>query len=121
MFFIDNIDIKILKFINKYEVVPRHKIFKKFPEYKFDTSFRFENLEKFDSIQINDISIFGVPYICRLYKEHKNSFGKISYVETEFYFLSNLSKKILKKSRFSIFNNKLKDFIFDLIKILKNK
>ncbi|BBM56021.1 hypothetical protein JMUB3936_p2037 (plasmid) [Leptotrichia wadei] len=58
MFFIDNIDIKILKFINKYEVVPRHKIFKKFPEYKFDTSFRLENLEKFDSIQINDISIF---------------------------------------------------------------
>ena len=103
MFFIDNIDIKILKFINKYEVVPRHKIFKKFPEYKFDTSFRLENLEKFDSIQINDISIFGVPYICRLYKEHKNSFGKIFYVETEFYFFIKFIKKNFKKISFQHF------------------
>lgn len=121
MFFIDNVDIKILKFINKYEVVPRHKIFKKFPEHKFDTSFRLENLEKIDIAQFNDFSILGVPYICKLYKEHKSALGKISYVETEFYYLSNLSKKIIKKSRFNIFNKELKIFIFDLIKILKNK
>ena len=120
MFFIDNIDIKILKFINKYEVVPKHKIFKEFPEDKFDTSFRLENLKEVDSAQFSDISIYGVPYICKLYKEHISALGKTSYIETEFYYLSSLSKKIIKESRPNILIQ-TKNFILNLFEKLKNK
>nr|DAR72663.1 MAG TPA: Toxin Fst, type I toxin-antitoxin system [Caudoviricetes sp.] len=120
---LEEIDIEILKFINKFGKVSKDSILNAFPESKFSTSFRISYLEEpeYKNLQFGlKIPIENTSYIKSIYEHIKDEHGGSYTNKLEIYHLTDLGKAFIQNYiRESI--NKRKEFRQDFFKsILQN-
>ena len=120
---LEEIDVEILKFINRFGKVSKDAILNTFPENKFSTSFRIGYLEEpeYKDLQFGlKIPIENTSYIKSIYEHTKDKHGGSYANKLEIYYLTDLGKAFIQNYiRESI--NKRKEFRRDFFKsILQN-
>ena len=120
---LEEIDVEILKFINRFGKVSKDAILNTFPENKFSTSFRIGYLEEpeYKDLQFGlKIPIENTSYIKSIYEHTKDKHGGSYANKLEIYYLTDLGKAFIQNYiRESI--NKRKEFRQDFFKsILQN-
>ncbi len=120
---LEEIDIEILKFINKFGKVSKDSILNTFPESKFSTSFRISYLEEpeYKNLQFGlKIPIENTSYIKSIYEHIKDEHGGSYTNKLEIYYLTDLGKAFIQ-NYIRESTNKRKEFRQDFFKsILQN-
>lgn len=112
---LEHIDIKILKYICKNEPVHMEDILKKFPDKKFSTNFRLQNLKTGKYTSSGRFLIENTSYIIEEYDFIKGDAIPLNtYVSTE------LGKKFLQDSKIEDVKNTKEYFKKLIIEIMRS-
>ena len=122
----EEIDIQILKYINKYGELHIDEILKKFPDNEYSTEYRISEVSRYEVHSKIPVAIPNTSYILNKSIKYKDACGTTRFKKTNIYYLTELGKTVIqdlkveenrkkKEKIYNVFMELMRSFFFPLV------
>ena len=110
----EEIDIQILKYINKHGELHIDEILKKFPDDEYSTEYRISELSRYEVHSQIPVAIPNTSYILNKSIKYKDECGTTRFKKTNIYYLTELGKTVIQDLKVEE-NRKKKEKIYNIV------